>query len=180
MSPIDQLRKLCHRWGGEFVELSQSAYDDVRHFKGEQKRVFGPHRGPFYEAPFSSERLGVFWKARKLVYSGDVYWTEVIHEMGHLFASSKNPDRSDEFNFFGWEYLLAKRVGDPEEWIKTNRHYGVSHRGSEEFGSLNPKEQKQLLAEQVKCGKKLGIISPWGTPLSIYSKKIGKRKALPV
>jgi len=68
--------------------------------------------------------------------------------------------------FFGWEYLLAKKVGDPQRWIDSNQSYGIREEDGafNEFGNLTSKKQMRLIAERIKVGKELGIISKNNKP----------------
>lgn len=85
---------------------------------------------------------------------------ELIHEAGHLFACGEPPEGSDEWAFFGWEYKLAKELGCVEVWLQSNRNYGVSESESEseEFGDLDPKKVRDLLAKRLKVARKQGLI----------------------
>lgn len=41
----------------------------------------------------------------------------LVHEMGHAFASKRAPMNSDEWSFFGWEFLTARKLGVLPQWI---------------------------------------------------------------
>jgi hypothetical protein len=165
---IQKLRALARRWGGDLVEVSEKEWDRLK-----ETRVshHGPGTRSFHEAPFTGRDLGVHWPSRRVIYHGEVQWVEVIHEMGHAFATPKDPDSTDELDFFGWEYSLVKAIGASEyEWVTHNKDYGVygvDEKVQGEFGDLSPKQQTELLKKLVAKGKELGIIDSRGRPLSV-------------
>ena len=118
----------------------------------------------FFESPSSSQSLGIDWAKKQIVGVPLVHWADVIHEMGHLFASFEDPEHSDEMKFFGWEFLLAKQVGDPRVWIKKNDDYGLGNGyGLEEFeeqdfGALNSKEKRKILKKAIAVSKEARIV----------------------
>lgn len=68
------------------------------------------------EAPFNRE-VGLNY-VDKVIYARhiNVTPTAVIHEMGHVFASEKEPLDCDEVEFLGWEYALSREVGLVKEF----------------------------------------------------------------
>lgn len=156
---IQKLRRLARKWGGDLVGVNQKEWDRLK-----EERLTDRTR-PFHEAPFSSNDLGVHWPSRRVIYSGKVEWVEVIHEMGHVFATTENPEHVDEYDFFGWEYALVKLIGASiDEWVKHNKDYGVTENGYSEFGDLSPGKRDELLKQCVAKGKELGIIDGLGRP----------------
>lgn len=149
---LSKLKRLARKWGGDVVELSRSDYDKLQ--------------SGFYEAPFTSYRLGVHHRSKTVYWSEKVEVGEVIHEMGHVFASKRPPDLTEEWDFFGWEYILAKKVGALKEWTGSTSDYQVSEDG-ETFGGLTEAGRVVLLTERVSRAKALGLLSPRLSPLSI-------------
>lgn len=172
MDEIAKLRKLCQKWGGDLVELPEKDFESlldgyIRH--GSSDRFV--EVSDFHPCPFNAS-LGVRWGKKHVYYtraargfwkgsvwtdlSEPVSWTDVIHEMGHVFASAKRPDQADEYNFFGWEYALARQVGDPEKWRRANKDYSVG--SGDDLGSLSVKKQKALILEQYRKAVELGLV----------------------
>jgi len=159
---IQKLRRLARKWGGDLIRVSKAKWAEFK----EEKLTDRTH--PFYEAPFTSNDLGIHWPTRRVVYCGEVHWPEVIHEMGHTFATNECPDHDEEFNWFGWEYALAKHIGgNIAEWVHHNKDYGIFDDASGEFGDMTPKAREKLLRERIAKGQELGIIDAKGRPLPV-------------
>ena len=82
-------------------------------------------------APFN-EGFGINYEEKIVCYWGSslddytYFICGLIHEMGHVFASLDGPKDSDEYSFFGWEFLLSQEIGlSLEEFIYGNRDYNV-------------------------------------------------------
>jgi hypothetical protein len=162
---IQKLRRLARKWGGDLVGVTQKEWGALK----EERLTDRTH--PFHEAPFSSRDLGVHWPSRRVIYCGEVEWTEVVHEMGHVFATNANPDDADELEFFGWEYTVVKFIGaSVDEWVKHNKDYGIHENEHREFGDIPPKARGKLLQDLVQRGKDAGIIDAKGRPQSVLRK----------
>lgn len=118
--------------------------------------------------------------------------TGIIHEMGHAFAVDEDPNHADEFEFIGWEWALARKVGITfKEWCENNDEYAITedgetigdfldgsvriirerHQSSVGLASKNLKDEvKYIIRTQVELGRKMGIIDKW-TPLSVSNPK---------
>ena len=169
MTPVQKLTRIARSWGGDVVRITAEQYSAI--FPG----GFSSARPGFYENPFINKRFGTHPATKRLLYV-DEYWTGFVHELGHLFATKDTPNEAEEWDFFGWEYCLAKKVGNTAVWCKNNGEYGI---GSLElgmlvthmmcnFGTLKPHEKKLVIADRIAAGKKAGIISRAGNPLSIW------------
>ena len=152
---LSTLKNLCKKWGGSLVEVSQTDYDKLNASSETHS-----------EAPFTSGRLGVNYSEKRVVYSGKLDVGELIHEMGHVFASKVEPAKCPEFDFFGWEYLVAKKVGALAEWFRSSKDYCVDNQNTE-FGGLSSHQQEAVLVERVAHAKNLGLVGPKGAPKSI-------------
>jgi hypothetical protein len=150
---IPKLQRVAHRLGGNVVAVSEERYDALH----------------IFEAPFTSYRLGIDWIKRVVYFVWDtdghtrLCWGDIIHEMGHVFACKKNPDNSDEYDFFGWEWALMKQIGGNEDqWNESQKHYqiGIQVNGSwfNEWGSLTPKQRRHVLKDRLEKAKALGLI----------------------
>jgi hypothetical protein len=146
-TPLELLVDLCTEWGGSLIQVSKEEYNEcsTTNDKG------------YYHCPFASG-LGVEWNKKIIMYTGEVNPSAVIHEMGHVFASHQTPRHSDEYAFFGWEYAVSKYVRIPfKEWAESNNDYAVGSR-CEEFGSLKPKEQKEIIEERLQVARASGLL----------------------
>ena len=163
---LTKLRRYARRWGGDLLFCNEKDYE---------KRFLSPGNGRakmgYYEAPFTSGSLGLQWtqKLIALIPGEDTNIVGVIHEMGHVFANRRTPNISSEFPWLGWEWVMAERVGlTKEEWQKQNADYLVDEEPwNHDIGYLSPTLLSSLIRNRIAHGKKIGIISPGGAPLSI-------------
>lgn len=136
----------------------------------------------FSPAPFNAG-LGCLWKRRVIVCDPWFVRTvsdaaEVIHEMGHVFASRTPPNDklTDETDFLGWEYALARKLKCVGAWLAGMKNYGVAGlpttigmgKGSFELGDLTRPERRDLLCERLALAEKLGLTKD-GVPMSLAS-----------
>lgn len=151
---IDRLGWLCRAWGGKLLVVPEVEFDDLSEAPG------------FSSAPFTSYDLGVLWNEKLIVTVEGADWFNIIHEMGHVFASPS--ELGDEFEFFGWEYLLAQRVGDVKQWIAGNKDYGISLADvgfpektlgtSKDFEFFTAEEREQILERAVEISTENGCV----------------------
>ncbi len=164
LQALKGLITLCESWGGRVELVSPEAYREII-----AKRPLS-----FSDAPFSSADLGIVWRDKRIIYSNriPVPPCDLIHEMGHVFASVTAPSdpNNEEVEFFGWEYLIAKLVGVPyEEWRDANRHYMVTikdNRLPEQVGDLTDKQLATFLEANICKAEDLGIVLD-GKPIAI-------------
>lgn len=150
---VQKLRDLARSWGGDILEVTSKGFKKIQ------------ERPDFFHAPFTNRKLGVDWRRRYII-GVDLYWPEVIHEMGHAFTTLDDPNSSDEFDFFGWEYQLAKFIGaDVGEWCESNESYQIEQFG--DFGGLNSKDRRMVLQERVRRAKELSIVDKQGRPMAV-------------
>ena len=120
-----------------------------------------------YPCPFANE-LVVEWSTRTLWiekedfdYANPASWGNVIHEFAHLVAADKEPNHTDEFEFFGWEVAVAMRLGVLKEWLQANSAYSVPGENvlvSCEIGTLSPDDQRRVLHERLDYAESLGLV----------------------
>jgi len=165
MTPLARLRKKAQEWGGDLVEVSEDDFNEL--FGYMKSAVVHPPKPGYVKAPFRSRPpFGVNYKERRVYYTPNVAPADLIHEMGHVFATRRSPDKPcAEFNFFGWEHALARKFGLFREWEKSNGLYKVTNELF--YRELWPKDRKALLAKTLKAAQKRGLVSPNGVPLSI-------------
>lgn len=100
------------------------------------------HDDDFYEAPFT-RGLGVRWSAKEIHDYRPTrrHWAEILHEAGHLVATDLSPNKSEEYDFLGWELAVIKKLGlSMQQWYDNNREYSICSDtynwvGDFEFGS---------------------------------------------
>jgi len=169
-----RLFRLIEKWGGKVVCFeTHKEYDKLADRK-------------FDDAPFTSNDLGVDFRTKTFYYSKDRQpdWPEIIHETGHVFGSKHDPTSSKcaEPHFFGWEYLLAKKIRAPiEPWYDNNNDYGINpecechkHKRARnrrsvfpEFGEFDRKCQLAIINHWVEFGKKYGNVSSDRKPIPV-------------
>jgi hypothetical protein len=150
---FSKLSALAKAWGGRVRIISTDEYD----------KISDSDSSAFCEAPFSSYRLGVRWTAKEIICTRPYIWTEIVHEMGHVFACNDPPQRSHEYDFFGWEYALVRRIGGSvSDWVANNKDYGIFQEIAGvyigEFSDASPKIREYLLDERVRHARMQGII----------------------
>lgn len=114
------------------------------------------------EAPFDI-RVGLDYD-QKVIYvreaalaDGPSVLCPIMHEMGHVFASSVAPNDSKETDFLGWEYALAKTLGLARQFracLETG--YNISTDVVLELAPLEQviknEEKRSIVAWQIKSG----------------------------
>ncbi len=140
---MDRLLPFIKQWGGEVVYLS-SIHEYPRGVS---------------EAPFSNS-LAID-HARRILYLAPHFEVgEVIHEMGHVFACRVSPFLSDEIEFVGWEFTLARKAGLVDEWLESMWNYGIGETSlGSEFRDLSLDDQSEFLEWAVRQAEDLGLIS---------------------
>ena len=114
-----RLFELIRSWGGDVESCSREQWSKLM----EENRKTA---GPIAFCPFNSW-CGVNYETKTL----HLDQTQVpdigtlIHETGHIFASPSEPWCSNEFQFFGWEYAMAKRLKCVLDWEKSTGAYGI-------------------------------------------------------
>lgn len=152
---LERLRQLCVHWGGSLDAIEAEAFRALVEdsYSTRKKRTF-------FGAPFA-DGLGVNWEAKRVLYVPDepqVTIAGIIHEMGHVFACAEPPEKSQEVQFFGWEYTVAKLVRHPvAQWAKENKDYVLTVDG-QEVGGLTAWGLRVQLRDRVQVATDLGLI----------------------
>jgi hypothetical protein len=156
---LSRLRRLIEPWGGSIqVVYSMPENDD-----------------DWYPAPFAEfcrqDTLGLWWTRKRIVMCSPMslhYVGDVIHECAHLFATTKRPDESSEWDFLGWEMVVAERVGLPmPSWRQAHYNYFVDLDTSRTIVEYTDKELRHLYEDRVMYAWLTGIIDEKGRPLSV-------------
>jgi hypothetical protein len=126
----------------------------------------------WYPAPFAEQdTLGLWWQKKRIFMCRPMslhYVGNVIHECAHLFATTKRPNESIEWDFLGWEMMVAERIGLPmPSWREALCDYYVDLDTGRTLGEYTDKEFKQLYEDRVMCAWLTGIIDETGKPLSV-------------
>lgn len=102
-------------------------------------------------APFAPLRLGLDRHHRTILYvnTQDNYATGLIHELGHALFDGHGKTQC-EYEWLGWEWIVAQRLGVEDQWVSENRNYVVS---------VNPQSELRLLSERVTVAKEKGYLS---------------------
>lgn len=78
------------------------------------------------EAPFTSG-LGVVWDEFKIIATTETPWPHLLHEAGHLVATTERPDASNEAVFLGWELAVVEHLGlSMKAFHASNAEYGIN------------------------------------------------------
>lgn len=142
---IVKLKRRARAWGGRLIEI-----------KNGEGRPYG-----MQQAPFSSKRIGVCYSEKIVYYSRECFIPEIIHEMGHVFACNHKPMNSDEWSFFGWEWILAKAIGLTQSEFATGNYNYLAYDSNQslfEVGKMSPKFLQKVLADAIVSSKENGLI----------------------
>lgn len=136
------LKSYIEGWDGTIERVADVAYD--------------------FQAPFNP-LLGCDWNNKKFYYASRIVWDTqticgLIHEMGHVFASNEPPHQcKHEYDFLGWEWLLAEAIGIPmSSWRKGNGDYVVNG-DCEYLGTLNDTQLSKLITDRVDRAEELEL-----------------------
>ncbi len=152
---FERLQLLVKQWGGKLIYTEDNDVFDALCVDG---------------APFD-HNLGVDYDRKVIVAEKGFNLGGVIHEIAHVFAVNAETSRaaldSDEFDFFGWEFMLARKVDLVPEWVESNYNYSLPNDpfeyngkdfGGEDFGQLELEEQSDLIEERVDYARQIGIV----------------------
>lgn len=164
MDPIKKLTKLARTLGGRITSLPKERFEEIK--KSQQGLPYS--KRTFFEAPFpGGTYVGVSWRRKEVLYAeGLCAWPHLIHELAHALVCHDNPDQAgDEFDFFGWEVVVARLVGPMAEWEYANRHYNVTNDG-DDLASYSRAQKDALYEERIARAEKLGLLKN-GVPVAI-------------
>ena len=174
---LGALKQICEQLGGRLAIVTQREmsamldrdwpdYDGPLGLKADANFDLEHHEG--FSEPENSETHGLEW-GKKIIYAvrGRESVGHLIHEMGHVFADRFPPDSSKcrEWNLFGWEMAVARRIGAWATWSQHNKNYSVGKKA--EWGELSTKHRQDVIAERIGHAKTIGILSDAEEPRSI-------------
>jgi len=149
---ILSLEKLANKWGGKFETLSKPETTSTNTYLAIRENF--EHRG-FEFAPFALPKhiLGINFSKKIIVFNlNTILWGNLIHEMGHVFASKFRPLHSNEWSFFGWEYIVAKYIkGSINVWYEHNYDYVIDDTADDlTIKSATPYQRLEIIHERIK------------------------------
>ena len=159
---LSRLKTLAKRLGGDVICIPKDTFILIRQKCGYEISRTSISDERFFTAPFvgESQYLGVFYLDKIVLYSEDIAWPGVIHEMGHCFCAQEIPSKTDEWKFFGWEYAVARTIRAPiKDWLKHNKDYVVDGIRYTSIGDLSEKDQRTLLQERLQHAKDSGLVN---------------------
>ncbi len=166
---LDYLAKFARKWRGDLILVDRPTFDWT--FKAYDGPAYEDN-SPFHLAPFTNKSLGVNY-VTKTVYAvaDNLTLNGVIHELGHVFADSQDPDHADEYEWLGWEIALAKQAGCYRVWSAENKDYGIADNAvapkTRDWGYLTATQKAKLAAERVAHAVELGLVSLTGHALAL-------------
>lgn len=148
------LKTFTKRLGGSLKKITDDKFKNLRN-----KNLVGV-------APFVKYNLGVDYDNKIIYYTDNSHWGHVIHEMAHVFASTKPPSTSDEASFIGWEFAVTKYLHlDIDDWCNQLSDYIIDDNLS--FKELSTEQRYIFLNERYNFSLSEGMISGCGIPQSI-------------
>jgi hypothetical protein len=147
MEKFKYLQRLAERWGGSLNLVTRETYVDL----------------PCTVGQSPVEKLhAVDWDNRAVyVVIGHIKLPNIIHELGHVFASPYHPGSSKctEIPWLGWEFLLARRLHILREWYTDYANYGLGYLfHSHDMGDLTPDERAMVLRKAVRLSRAHGLV----------------------
>jgi hypothetical protein len=130
-----------------------------------------------FPCPFAYHTMAIDWHEKTVIVAQDLTADNIsglIHELGHVFASNKTPNGAKEFDFFGWEYVVAGKLGLLFQWSHGTRDYAIADvdvvgnaAGNSEWGALDAVRQDRLIRERLDHAIKTKLITKQLQPRSI-------------
>jgi hypothetical protein len=160
-SKIAYLASLAKGWGGKIIKLSNREFNRIP-----WDDSIDDLRDGWFEAPFTykDSRTGVNFKDKIVVYAGNAPWPNVLHEMGHVFATTDKPDLCSEEDFLGWEYQIGKSI-DVAEWLTYNKDYRIELANGKvvDVGKIPKEIAIREMERYLKSAKACGLVTRRGT-----------------
>ena len=89
----------------------------------------------------------------------------LLHEIAHVVADNRTPERTMELDFLGWEYAAAKKLQILRHWKVWMHDYGLSN--GDDFGDLAPQDQQVELRTAYLDAIERGLVTKKGAPLRV-------------
>jgi hypothetical protein len=169
---LARLSHVCRRWGGQLQILTKQQFDQQFRTDTSTSRIYRSRRYGVSVAPFVPDgvRLGCIYSQKivALVPHRSLHCCYVLHEMAHVLACRQPPDESDEFDFLGWEWVMAKRFGvSCRQWRFLNRDYGLgAEYGCQTLGKVPLPTFKKVMKKMMARGARVGNLKD-GRPTAV-------------
>lgn len=154
---LGYLARLCRRWCGKIVFMPHEAFRSL------------PYNAPDTDGLTRSPDMvhAIDWPNRKVIAVDHRHNVgAIIHEMGHLFLEEGRPSATEEFDWLGWEIVLARRARCYRVWDKQNAEFVLNLEGrARSWGDLARSEKARLAADRIDHAQAIGIVSKDGEPL---------------
>lgn len=156
--PLGYLSRLCRRWSGELVLMSEPEFRAL------------PFNAPWVDDGITrgpDDNHATDRPRRKVIaVDGMANPGAIVHEMGHCFLSEGNPSNDGEFDWLGWEIVLARRARCYRIWSAQNAEYLINtNLGERTWGTLTADRRRCLITDRIDWAMSLGIVSQDGEPL---------------
>ena len=161
MKSLNKLKLIVKLWGGNI-----KCVDNIP---------------PKLVSPFSGD-VGCDWDNKIIYYTkdcNDIF--EIIHEAGHVFASTLSPNKLkrsfsgiSEYDFLGWEFAMTEFIGLKfSNWLENNKDYSVSENPAVNSDDvidvkyMSKEITNVLYLERLNAAKVLGLVSKNNIPLCV-------------
>jgi hypothetical protein len=117
------------------------------------------------EAPFTSH-LGCIWDRFEIIATTETPWPHLLHEAGHLVATTERPAAAKEFTFLGWEIGVVEHLGlSMKAFHASNAEYGVTFGQYYEMGALKlgSKDWWKFVGEAQATSRDAKLFHKYGT-----------------
>jgi hypothetical protein len=136
------------------------------------RTLFDERPASWSEAPFTSH-LGVVWDKFEIHATTETPWPHLLHEAGHLVATTERPDAAKEFTFLGWEMAVVEHLGlSMKAFHASNAEYGVTFGQYYEMGALKfgSKDWWKFVGACQETARDAKLLRPFDNePLSLRS-----------
>lgn len=142
---------------GACVRLASDA--EISAARGSRGRAAGWH-----DAPFTGLRLSIdeihraVWLNTEDAHDRDAAGA-VVHELGHLYATTDPVNDTNELRWFGWEIAVAREARVRKAWDVTMRDYQVVlDEYDHTWGELGGTERREVIRERLATAQAAGIV----------------------
>lgn len=133
---------------------------------------FGRHRDFYIFTPGAP--IGLLYRQKRIVYWKDTRpsWDTLLHEIAHLFASRRNPLSCREYQFLGWEYALALRLGCAQRFMARYKSYWVDYTAPEDrilyhaIGDMPMRVKRKFFRARLAHATRRGLVR-LGVPVRV-------------
>lgn len=175
MTPeLRRVLALAKRRGAKFAIVDDAAWEATRNGRGRSRR--------WYESPSTHLDLAIDGRTQTVMISASITNDvgaagNVIHEFGHIHASRRSVENSDEWAWLGWEFAVAREARAVRAWDAAMSGYTMgaikSHPEIDgyDWHALTRGEQLVVKRNRFEHARDLNLIdgagrAHWGRPTS--------------